>query len=1643
MCRLRPRAELYRLHVNAMLPAIMFGLAVLLWAAQPMTPVDFGNDALKEAAGSRFSDISVSIKKGAAKESYRITTRDGKASIVGSDPVGAMYGAFEFAERLHNEGSKAWETKTDGKPFLPDRGLNLFLTLPWNYAKHDTDFDVAALTDPNRWWFQNDDYWTTLLDLMAKSRLNWLDIHGTWDISVTNAPNLYAYFVTSPSFPLVGVPADVKATNLARLNKVVTMAHARGIRVSLMAYEAGLRIPQNPNPPYKETEENAYKYTREVVEQMIRGVQGLDAIGFRIGESGKSESFFNCYGEAVKRSGRDIPLITRSWITRRQRVLPLARASKDFTVEIKYNGEQWGAPYPVAGGRMAAWNSYSFEDYLSDAGEQRKNAKTWPGWPADGGGRWPSNPYKVVWQVRANGTHRIFPFYNPDWVRRSISAMKVGTASGYTIEGDDAYYPKSQDYYLANPADKYVDWMHQRDEMYWMTWGRLGYDPTTPDSVFDSKVAGWFGPQGQQIADVWKEASKVVPLAFMAYSLGPDHRDHAPELETGGNAEAFIDGNPFDPLVIRPVHEDIGFKTLGLQDGRVGTAQVGLELARISADIRSKVAAISPQQINPPAKGRFKELQSALGMLSGLSQYYGGVFRAAENLAGHDLSLTQTRHAESNTTTVAAGQFPGSGGHSIGVPLPNEHPGQDALTGWGVLSNSSEAGFYKPFTERLRMHTNTFIWSSEAKQVTNDPALTSINADGPYRSPVTGLPMKEKSNAQLVWRRRDGRVEVSFPAGGRSKAFLLYKPLPSTTFFHKAPMKLDGYNFVASIPDERCGECIAVETNSPDGLVRYPSFFAGDKPYIVIPAKPGPTPQIYGNEEAMRFLDSKSLDPDRYGTMLVAPRASNFFRSFDKATRRKLLDPVRRGMTLMVLQQDFVSNRYPLDFLPRPLAVQVNPKPDEFDPGGMLGLSPIKTHDILWQHFMPCAGWEVPGNGGIAHMAYGKGHIYVVSGRLQQRMTYPDAAKALAKVLGMNGQDKAAVIVDPGTEGAIYTTALYPDMMNAMGIPFKTLGEVIAKEQGLDSLKPIPGPIMDDDVLGGKGRAMANAFLKGQVVKMSALPTPAMADFESIRAARKKELLRTLGLDPMPAKTPLNARQTGVLHGNGYHIEKVVFESRPRFYVTAHVYVPDKGGPRKRPVIMNVNGHWAHKKDEDRVQLRCQFQALQGYIAIAIDSPGHSFEGDALIERRPEGEHNDYDLVEGGSNATGYYVWDAIRGLDYMATRQDTDMTHVGITGASGGGLATLYAFAADDRYKAAVPVVYMSSLELAPDNGCLCNHVPGTCQVGDRSDVIGIQAPKPVYIMGAQNDGEFTPPAMRLTHEKMAKMWGLFGKSEDAQCQIYAGRHDYNKPMRESMIGFFNKYLKHVGDGSPVPEPDLTVIPSEDHSLLVLDPPIAGERTMRELSLEYLQNAPSNVSAEEAIRVNGGIPARSELKYRELTAGSKRPVVIEAQPGLQIPGILMLPPGPCRSVNIVVYDSGKAEAIKAAPPEPGVATLYLDTLGIGELADVEMRYAVYMGSSISFLDGWQIVRAAEAMRRYSPNIHLTGHGPIASQAVMYAGLMDNSFTSIIGQDCLQSWSDVFKDGVSDYAVQPRAHLCGSLEHLRSLVKNSTWQIGH
>jgi dienelactone hydrolase len=1588
------------------------GLLAVIAFAQADDPIAFGRRAVAEALAARGMKTPVEIRVGETglPESYSITFKNGAASVQAPDPCGALYGALELAERIYRRGAAA--VKGDpitGRPFLRDRGWNIFLTLPWDYAASNTDYDPRALVDPERWWFANDRFWQTLFDQMARARLNWIDLHGTWDVSVTDAPNLYAYFIQSDRFPKVGVSPEIKAANLRRLNTIIRMAHARGVRVSLMAYEARFRTPHAP-APYPENESDLYAYTREVVEKMIRQAPELDAIGFRIGESGHGEAFFNCYLEAVKASGRDIPLITRSWLARKSRLVPLAKASRDFTVEIKYNGEQWGAPYMVMGGRMAGWYSYSFEDYLSDSGTPDA-VRLWPGNSAAGGGSWPAQPYKIVWQVRANGTHRILPVFNPAAVRMAVRSMPLGTASGFVVEGLETYYPKSPRYYLADPKDAYCQWTHERDWMYLNLWGRLGYDPDTPEERFDALVADKLGSAASLLVEAWKAASQVLSTAFSAFSLGPDHRNHAIELEWGGDTPGYLASEPFDSHVFSSIREAVAGNAAGGLDGRIPPQATAARLTSY-ADAAAKAALIPLTSAPAGEEKRLRELITACGQAARLGRYYAERFLAAWR----------------------AGQAEAGAADAAGQATMHM---REAEKEWSGLAACS---FYKPFTERLRMRTNSYHWAQELPKVKAEAErLAKIAA--PLPDPIATLAAESRPPA-ISLELSSETAKLMIPAEGIARAWALVKPLPSSAFFHKFPMVRSGALFEYEFKREPWGHSVAAEVESGGRVRRIPGWEA-DAPYFVVPSLPGPTPLIYSSEEALTYLDPAILSPSKYGLLLVSSRASNFHRYFNVPSQRKILDPVVRGMTLVILAQPYSPGRYSLDWLPKTLQIESRPE-RIFDPAGAFGLARIEDENILLQRFLPSPGWDVPGNGGVAILKWGKGRIILLNARLLERLHIPGCAASLAALLSLGGRVKPVVVIDAGTEGGVYTSSVAMDFMTGHDIPFLTLGEVIARAQGVGAVKPIPGRLDDDDLLSSqniRGDQMVNAYLDKKVKSAAALPIPTTREeFDRRREAQRRELVLCLGLDPLPPRTPLKARVTGVLERRGYRIEKVVFESRPNFPVMAHLYVPDGAAGRKLPVIVNPHGHWGYKKNEPTVQSRLIGQALNGYLAIVIESPGSSFEGNRRVERRFAGTHDDLRLILGSQNATSVYVWDLMRTLDYLATRPEADMTRIGLTGASGGGLATMWAFAAELRFTCAASVVYASSYEVNPNNGCLCNHVPGSLQIGDRSDVLGLRAPSPVLIIGAEEDPEFPAKGMRLSGEKLSRLWALFGKSDDAWLRMFPGGHDYSKPMRETAMGFFDKYLKGVGDGSPVPEPSFETEPPESPELYVLPEPPSNMLTMRGIAQSMFGRTAAGGTAADYFRLNGGLPGvvPTDLKRLEESEGKRRCTFI-SESGLTVPAIYWPAKATAKAFVVLITEKGKAGAAEEFSVdrlrESGIACLAIDPRGLGELKGLDLRLATYLGQAPAFGMGWDIARAVAALAPETAKIAVVGRGPAAGQAALAAALIEPRIRFVAGLATLKEYSDAFREDVPLLAIQPRANYAPALSHLRGLVK--------
>src|SRR4029453_11898469 len=102
---------------------------------------------------------------------------------------------------------------------------------------------------------------------------------------------------------------------------------------------------------------------------------------------------------------------------------------------------------------------------------------------------------------------------------------------------------------------------------------------------------------------------------------------------------------------------------------------------------------------------------------------------------------------------------------------------------------------------------------------------------------------------------------------------------------------------------------------------------------------------------------------------------------------------------------------------------------------------------------------------------------------------------------------------------------------------------------------------------------------------------------------------------------PLNARVAGAIERPGYRIEKLVFESRPRLYVTANLYLPTRAAGR-RPAILGPLGHSVNGKAWPSYQKLFSNLARKGYVVLAYDPFG-------------QGERIEYPGPHAGQSALG------------------------------------------------------------------------------------------------------------------------------------------------------------------------------------------------------------------------------------------------------------------------------------------------------------------------------------------------------------------------------------------------------------------------
>ncbi|MGE3410114.1 MAG: alpha/beta hydrolase family protein, partial [Pirellulales bacterium] len=239
--------------------------------------------------------------------------------------------------------------------------------------------------------------------------------------------------------------------------------------------------------------------------------------------------------------------------------------------------------------------------------------------------------------------------------------------------------------------------------------------------------------------------------------------------------------------------------------------------------------------------------------------------------------------------------------------------------------------------------------------------------------------------------------------------------------------------------------------------------------------------------------------------------------------------------------------------------------------------------------------------------------------------------------------------------------------------------------------------------------------------------------WEAARAEIRRQLLSAWGGFPSEP-CPLDVQKLGDLDRDGYRIEKLMFQTRPGIWMTAHAYVPK--GEGKFPAVLNVHGHWREAKQSPQVQARCLGLVKLGFLVLAVDAfgAGERAVGEALGEYH--GEMTAATLWPVGLPLSGLQVYENMRAVDYLQSRPDVDAANIGITGASGGGNQSMYAGAWDERLKAVVPVCSVGTYDAYLGAACcMCEVVPGALRFSGEGDILGLVAPRGLMVISATRD--------------------------------------------------------------------------------------------------------------------------------------------------------------------------------------------------------------------------------------------------------------------------------------------------------------------
>lgn len=263
-------------------------------------------------------------------------------------------------------------------------------------------------------------------------------------------------------------------------------------------------------------------------------------------------------------------------------------------------------------------------------------------------------------------------------------------------------------------------------------------------------------------------------------------------------------------------------------------------------------------------------------------------------------------------------------------------------------------------------------------------------------------------------------------------------------------------------------------------------------------------------------------------------------------------------------------------------------------------------------------------------------------------------------------------------------------------------------------------------------------------------------------------------------------------------LERLMLDLNGIEQVPAYFTKP-KNSKGKVPVVLFNHSHFGQYnvgKDEflfGRKEMQAPPYAIalarQGYAGLCIDSW-------AFGKRATRTEQDIFkDMLWKGQVMWGMMVYDNLRALDYLQTRDDVDMKRVATMGMSMGSTMAWWLAALDERIKVCVDLCCLTDFdELIKENGLsqhgIYYYVPDLRTYFTTSQINALIAPRPHFGLAGRYDPLTPVKGLEKIDANLKEAYKAAGAPDAWQLRIYPVGHLETEEMRKDILEFLKKWL-------------------------------------------------------------------------------------------------------------------------------------------------------------------------------------------------------------------------------------------------------------